>query len=211
MIDVPSPTLLRPVLALTIVVATAAGCADDAAGRDAGTALERIPVAAESATPAPVAAEVQEKSDVNEPTRILISDIGVDAELVGVGLADDSSMETPAYDSNQAGWYTEGPRPGEAGPAVIAAHVDSSTGPDVFARLDELDPGDEIIVIDTDGERHAWAVNRVEQHDKDALPIDDIWPAIDYPALTLITCAGDYEVDEYADNLIVYTDHLEGP
>lgn len=41
-------------------------------------------------------------------------------------------------------------------------------------------------------------MQRVEQHDKDALPADAIWGATADPALRLITCAGS------RDNIIVH-------
>ena len=75
---------------------------------------------------------------------IEIPAVGVDALLVPVGLRADRTMEVPPVD--QAGWYEPGPRPGEAGPAVIVGHVDSRRGPAVFFRLRDLRPGDRIVV-----------------------------------------------------------------
>jgi sortase (surface protein transpeptidase) len=75
---------------------------------------------------------------------IAIAAAGVDARVVPVGLRADRTMEVPAADL--AGWYEPGPRPGEAGPAVIVGHVDSRRGPAVFLRLDELRRGDRIVV-----------------------------------------------------------------
>jgi sortase (surface protein transpeptidase) len=143
---------------------------------------------------------------VAQPMMVRIPAIDVNADLVGVGLNPDGSMETPAYDSNQAGWYTKGPMPGEAGPAVIAAHVDSKTGPDVFYRLRDLRRGDHIVVIDRAGSRYLFTVNRLERHDKQALPYAKIWNETSAPVLRLVTCAGSYDrsAGEYEENLIVY-------
>lgn len=141
-----------------------------------------------------------------EPTRIALPAIDVDATVVGVGLQPDGAMETPAYDANQAGWYDEGPRPGATGPAVIAAHVDSKRGPDVFARLDELTKGDEIVVTDRSKREHTFRVQRLERYDKEALAYDEIWGRTPGPALRLITCAGRYDkaAGGYQGNLVVY-------
>lgn len=161
-------------------------------------------------TPAPTVEPTSDDASVGagEPGSVIIPAIDVAAELVGVGLAEDGSMETPDYDANQAGWYTEGPYPGEPGPAVIAAHVDSPSGnPDTFARLGELRPGDEITVIDETGAEHTWAVSHTQQTDKDELPYQEIWGDTPESVLRLITCAGAY-VDEWTDNLIVYADPL---
>jgi sortase (surface protein transpeptidase) len=135
---------------------------------------------------------------------VTIPAIGVDAQIVPVGLNADGSMETP--DFGLAGWYTEGPKPGDAGPSVIAAHVDSRSGPDVFYRLSDLAPGDEITVQRADGTTGTWIVEGSEQTDKDELPADRIWNATAEPVLRLITCGGDFDasVRHYTDNIIVY-------
>ncbi|MGW0228410.1 class F sortase [Actinopolymorpha singaporensis] len=146
------------------------------------------------------------RGQVTDPAFLTIPAIDVDATVVGVGLLPHGEMETPAYDSNQAGWYVEGPRPGEPGPAVIVAHVDSRTGRDVFYRLRELQPGDRITVTDLADARHTFTVERLERADRDALPYGRIWNRDKHPVLRLITCAGSYDRSNggYQQNLIVY-------
>lgn len=143
-------------------------------------------------------------SEVAQPVSVAIPAIDVDAELVELGLNDDGSMETPEYASNLAGWYIEGPKPGEPGPAVIAAHVDNSDGPDTFARLHELEPGDEITVTDAMGNEYTWTVERSQTSNKRELPYRQIWNDTDEPVLRLITCSGAYVDGSYVENLIVY-------
>ena len=65
---------------------------------------------------------------------IEIAAIGVRAPVIRLGLNRDGTLEVPT-DFGDTGWWTGGPRPGERGPAVIAGHVDSRTGPAVFFRL----------------------------------------------------------------------------
>ena len=48
--------------------------------------------------------------------------------------------------AQEAGWYDQGPTPGQYGPAVIVGHVDTTTGPAVFHELKELRRGDRIEV-----------------------------------------------------------------
>jgi hypothetical protein len=140
------------------------------------------------------------------PERVIIEAIGVDAELVSLGLQADGSMEMP--DFGVAGWYAEGPRPGHPGPAVVAAHVDSRAGPDVFYRLRELAPGDEVVVSYQTGDEVVFEVVSSERLPKEELPGDRIWPVTADPVLTLITCGGDFDrsVRSYRDNVIVYTE-----
>jgi hypothetical protein len=139
------------------------------------------------------------------PLRVEIDAIGVDAELVELGLQPDGAMEVP--DFGWAGWYTEGPPPGLPGPAVIAAHVDSRAGPDVFFRLRELVAGDEVRVRYDSGDEVLFTVATSERVPKDELPGDRIWPVTADPLLTLITCGGEFDrqVRHYEDNVIVYT------
>lgn len=141
---------------------------------------------------------------VGEPTRVRIPAIDVDAELVALGLNDDQSMETP--DFGLAGWYDLGPLPGRPGPAVIAAHVDSVDGPDVFFRLQDLEVGDEITVDHATGGSTTFVVEDSEQQLKEELPIERIWNDTDEVVLRLITCGGDFDREErsYRSNVIVY-------
>lgn len=138
------------------------------------------------------------------PVAVEIPAIGVHAELVGLGLNDDGSMEVP--DFGFAGWYVNGPVPGAIGPAVIAAHVDSIDGPDVFYALSVLEPGDAVHVHREDGSTASFVVQELERHPKDDLPGDRIWAASDRPQLTLITCGGAFDrtAGHYTHNVIVY-------
>ena len=102
------------------------------------------------------------------PVSIAIAAVGVDARVVPVGLRADGTMEVPAVDL--AGWYEPGPRPGEAGPAVIVGHVDSRRGPAVFYRLGELRPGDRIVVGLQGGGARPFLVERVERRPQDGPP-----------------------------------------
>jgi sortase (surface protein transpeptidase) len=122
---------------------------------------------------------------------IAIPAAGVDARVVPVGLRPDGAMEVPEVD--RAGWYRLGPRPGERGPAVIVGHVDSREGPAVFFRLGQLRRGDRIVVGQDGGAAAAFAVERVERHPKEALPVARIWNPTGQPVLRLITCGGSFD------------------
>src|SRR5579875_2109551 len=68
---------------------------------------------------------------VGVPVSLEIPAIGVRTRLVRLGLTAAGALQVPASTA-VAGWYTGSPRPGEAGAAVIAGHVDSYLGPGVF-------------------------------------------------------------------------------
>jgi len=141
---------------------------------------------------------------IAEPVRIVIPSIEVDAKLIPVGLLDDGDMEVPPF--GLAGWYEPGPLPGNHGPAVIVAHVDTKKGPDVFYRLKDLEPGDEILVYGADGDVATFGVDSKEQRLKTELPVERIWNDTWEPLIRLITCTGEFDRSSghYLSNMIVY-------
>lgn len=143
-----------------------------------------------------------------EPVRVVIPAIDVDVSLIRLGLQADRSMQVP--DFGLAGWYAEGPKPGHPGPAVIAAHVDSWVGPDVFFGLGDLVAGDQVRVVFDSGDRVTFVVDSSVQAPKDDLPVEEIWPVTNERLLALITCGGvfDRSSRHYRDNLIVYATPL---
>lgn len=138
------------------------------------------------------------------PQGVRIDAIGVSATTVPVGLAPDGSLDVPPPGST--GWYSLGIRPGDDGYAVIAGHVDSHSGPDVFYRLRELNPGDVVSVRDESGRDLRFVVESTEQHAKTALPASRMWQPAARPMLALITCGGAFDPTRrtYLDNVVVY-------
>jgi sortase (surface protein transpeptidase) len=92
------------------------------------------------------------------------------------------------------------------GPAVIAGHVDSRTGPAVFYRLRDLRPGDQIRVVRADGSHVRFVVEGAGSHPKDGFPTGAVFGPVPGAALRLITCAGDFDRarGSYRDNLVVF-------
>jgi hypothetical protein len=188
----------------TILVIAATGAALSGLTGSATEPEDLPPAPAATHAPPPPPATVPHMARrVGKPTRLTIPAIGVNERLDGVGLKPDGAMETP--DFGDAGWYDLGPRPGAPGPAVLVAHVHGPAGDDVFARLDDLEPGDRVTVKRTDG-RSTFVVEAVEQAAKDALPYERIWNDTETPVLRLITCGGkpDPVTRMYPDNTIVF-------
>jgi sortase (surface protein transpeptidase) len=144
------------------------------------------------------------------PVRLVVPGIGVDADVVELGLEEDGTMEVPT-DFAQTGWFRPGPRPGRVGPAVIAGHVDDRSGPAVFFRLSELEAGDRIEVHGEGGELVVFEVTGSEQHPKDAFPTERVYRGTPGAELRLITCGGDFDRDvgSYRDNVIVYAERVD--
>jgi sortase (surface protein transpeptidase) len=210
----------RGVVVLGLVMLGAAGCASDR------TAGERVSHAAPPASRSAVAGATSTQPAAgptrstevidfpvgswrrlppSPPVRVEIPAMGVSSSLVRLGLNPDRTMEVPG-DFQVAGWFTGAPQPGQLGPAVIAGHVDSRTGPAVFHRLRELPPCDQIRVVRADQIRVVrFEVDSLASYPKQSLPPEAVYGATTAPVLRLITCAGSFDraSRSYRDNLVV--------
>lgn len=141
------------------------------------------------------------------PVGVRIPAIGVDSELMALGLRSDGSLEVPPG-GFPAGWYTGGPTPGELGPAIIVGHVDWAGSPGVFFSLRELAPEQEILVEREDGSTARFRVESIQQFPKDAFPTEVVYADIDHAGLRLITCGGafDRQSRSYRDNIVVFAE-----
>jgi sortase (surface protein transpeptidase) len=139
------------------------------------------------------------------PARVSIPAIGVDARVIRLGLDRNGALEVPSR-WGDAGWYVHSPRPGAPGPAVLAGHVDSTSGPAVFYRLGALHRGAAIRVARTDGTIARFRVQRVERWPKAHFPTRRVYGDTRRPTLRLITCGGAFDsgTGHYTDNTIVF-------
>ncbi|MEC3982526.1 class F sortase [Amycolatopsis sp. H20-H5] len=142
------------------------------------------------------------------PVSIQVPSIGVNSALLSLGLNPDQTVEAPK-DFSKAGWYDYGPTPGEAGASVILGHIDSYRGPAVFYRLSKLNPGDQIVVTRNDGSTATFTADTRRQYPKSQFPANDVYGAVDYAGLRLVTCGGQFDgkARSYLDNIVVYA-HL---
>ena len=148
------------------------------------------------------------------PTRVSIARVGINADLLAVGLAQDGAVGVPpAGEPLKAAWYDRGPAPGQAGPAVITGHVDSRFAPGnraAFYELGDVRPGDDVDVARTDRRVAVFRVDSVALVPKSGFPTREVYGPLGYAALRLITCGGHYDRHSgYSDNIIVYA-HLIG-
>jgi Sortase domain len=148
----------------------------------------------------------------SRPMRIVISSIGVRAAVHGVGRDRDGAIAVPALSLiNEAGWFTEGPSPGQYGPAILVGHVDTHDRPAVFHRLQELKAGARIEITRRDQYVAVFEVNSVETFRKSDLPTKRVYDDYSRPALRLITCGGSWVGGDlgYASNIIVFASLIE--
>ncbi|MCZ2830805.1 class F sortase [Modestobacter sp. VKM Ac-2986] len=199
----------------TSVVLAAAGVAAVVLVPHGGPQPVRLDVPVAASVPAPVAGQPADAAALqlpaSAPVRVRIPALGVTSAVIELGLQDDGSMEVPrgAY---PVGWYDRSPTPGELGPAVLAGHVDWAGEPGALYGLRELLPGDEVVVERADGTVATFRVDRVEEHDKDAFPSDEVYGDLPTAGLRLITCGGsfDSETGDYDDNVIVFATLVSG-
>jgi len=199
--------------------ASACGSDDDAAEPvNPGLAVGAAPSASATATASsgPAAAPVNYASPLprSEPTGIKIPRLNVSAPMTDLGLKPDGTIEEPPLSKpNLAGWWKDGPTPGEGGPSVILGHVDADRHAAVFYRLKDLRPGDRIQVTRQDGSTATFAVQSVERVPKASFPGQKVYAEdLDYPALRLVTCGGTFDAStgHYVDNVIAYTRLVTG-
>jgi len=167
---------------------------------------------------------------VEVPIELLIPSLDVNAPVIGVGLSSENVMDTPRGPIDDplwhtAYWYRGSGIPGESGTATIAAHVNDPLGrPEIFAYLQDLHPGDLIIIhytmlnIDI-----RFIVDQIRvyslQESSDPAVLTQIYgagpvagtgpqPSPDgLSHLTLITCAGNIVNGQFDHHRVVYATH----
>ena len=201
-------------LILVAAVLAAAGIAEisranTASGppRPAATVLGKLPPATKPA------AVTLPALPYSVPTHVDIPAVNLHAAVITVDLNADDSIGTPSLSNAKvAAWYDRSPTPGQAGSAIMDAHVDSSRMSDyrgAFFYLGLAKPGMEIDVTRADTSVAVFTIDEVQAALKSQFPTDKVYAATSYPALRLITCGGDYDkkTHEYLGNTIVYA-HL---
>lgn len=138
-----------------------------------------------------------------QPIAIEIENINVrDAAIIPVGVnQEDLSFEVPPAD--QVGWYEFGSAPGEAGSAVLAAHIAFNGVDGVFRYLENVEVGAVVVVSFDDGSTLRYRIENVTEYDKEALP-ESLWARDGREQLALITCGGafNYQLDSYESNTV---------
>ena len=206
--------MLRSAAGVTLAALLIAGCssaASDVAARPDAAGPRPAPSSSPSPSPLPPLqfGAVREVARSPVPVRLRIPDLGVDAEIGAVGTAEDGTIEVPAR-WEDVGWYDGGARPGEAGPAVLLGHVDSTSGPAVFFRLLQVRPGTIVEVVGADASVRRFGVDRLQSFPKVRFPTEAVYlPGLE-PELRLVTCGGRFDrtTGHYVDNVVVWASLL---
>ncbi len=168
----------------------------------AGCGVDAFSSAPPPAPPPPLPTVTQTAPTVGDPRLIEVPSIDARSDLVALGVDEENRPEVPPLDEPlQAGWLEGGPEPGEPGAAVIVGHINGNGQPGVFARLDQLAPGD---LVRIDGRE--WTVYEVLRVSKTAFPTNRVFSSSGPPEIRLITCGGvlDTTSGRYEDNVIAF-------
>lgn len=164
---------------------------------------------------------------VDVPLELRIPSIQVSASVIGVGLTAENLMDAPKGPADdpvwhQVFWFRGGGIPGDSGTATFAGHVDDPLGrPTVFTRINELRPGDQIVVHDTrSGNDVHFIVTETKVYSLEEASDPSVLTRVygsgpvtgggPQPApdglshLALITCSGDFVSGAYDLRIVVY-------
>jgi sortase (surface protein transpeptidase) len=195
------PTLLLTLACLgTTTLFALTGCSAAVEPRPAAA-----PKTAAEGTPPP-ASSSSANTRPEAPVHLTIPSIGVDSDVMRLGLNTDGTVEVPPSDKGMTtGWYSGGPVPGAPGPAVLIGHNDTRYGRAVFHDLKKIAKGADIAVRDAAGKEVHFKVTGRETADKKAFPTERVYGRTEGRALRLITCDGAFDAQGHTlDNLIVY-------
>ncbi|HEV2028613.1 MAG TPA: sortase [Candidatus Dormibacteraeota bacterium] len=204
--------LLAGLLSVVMVSISVDGIAQHASPTVAslapGTQLIGSKAVAVDPPPAPAAETFSAASGPITPSRLRIPAIGIDAWIGAVGLRKDGSMDVPD-NLWTSSWLAKGPRPGQAGNAVIAGHRGVGS-PALFSHLENVQPGDKIYVSDAAGNQLAYVVTRVAVLDLSASTQVAVFGPTPGPQVVLITCFGRYvpSARTYDHRLVVFSSPL---
>jgi hypothetical protein len=152
---------------------------------------------------------LQEAARGDDPVHLLIAAIHVDTAIEPVGVLSTGNLDTPQNNPwEDAGWYKDGPRPGEQGSAVLDGHLNRPGGaPAVFWSLADMKIGDEVIVTTSEGKTLRYRVTGSARYAPQKAPLQEIFGDTQGSHLNLITCAGYWLPAEQQTSLrmVVYT------
>lgn len=144
------------------------------------------------------------------PVALEIPSIDVESSnFVDLQVGENGTIDVPGS-ADEVGFYAGGPTPGQIGPAVLGAHVDSTKGPGVFYNLGAVKPGAKIHITRQDKTRTTFVVDRVALYPKDDFPTEAVYHGdFDRAEIRLVTCGGIFDpAKHYLDNVVVFG-HLD--
>jgi LPXTG-site transpeptidase (sortase) family protein len=146
------------------------------------------PTAAPSPTPIP---------DYGTPTWMTIPSIGLDDQIVEVGIHD-GAYEASWWD---VGHQDDSPDPGDIGNSIFNGHVSTINAGHVFRNLKKVQAGNAVFIY-SDAYRTEWSITDVFSVPRDST---DFMVQTEDPRITLYTCDGVWNPiqRQFSDRLVV--------
>jgi LPXTG-site transpeptidase (sortase) family protein len=116
---------------------------------------------------------------------------GVAAPIFRVGINTQSEMELP-HNARDVAWLDEGGFPGDTQNPVLAGHINYSHRAGSFSRIQQLRPGD-TIVVDINGKHYEYAVRWTCLFDRQTDLAAQIMGYTNTQSITLISCGGVFD------------------
>ena len=154
--------------------------------------------------------DFQWKGTKDDPKKLKIESIGVDAYIQNVGVDQNDQMAVP-NNVHIAGWFVDSVKPGKKGLSIIDGHLDGRRGEGVFDTLGTVKTGATIAVEFGSEEVRTFKVKDVKtvalNKAADILYSQD--PSISQQ-LNLITCGGAYDAKKkvYDKRIIVVAERV---
>lgn len=128
-----------------------------------------------------------------EPVQIAIPSANIESAVERVGIDKDGKMQAPST-PKIVSWYQFGGIPGDNGNVVLSGHRDSTFGPGVFYTLENIKPGNPVLITDAKKNVHTYYATQISVLSAKQLPIDEIFSEQkNSKLLYLITCAGRFD------------------
>jgi LPXTG-site transpeptidase (sortase) family protein len=139
------------------------------------------------------------------PVRLAIPSIKLTSAIMPMGVLSNGELDVPSGKTNNVGWYAKGTVPGEAGSAVLDAHVFAA-----FSKLDDVKVGDHIQVGMSDGTTRTFAVTKTKVYKLASLSSQELF-GDGGKYIHLITCAGSLTPNHstYTHRLVVYAELVD--
>lgn len=141
------------------------------------------------------------------PVVVRIPDAGVDAEVEQQQIVDGQMLDPSG--PWVVAWYEQSARAGAIGNCIGSGHVDYwDVGPAVFYEVAGLQEGAQIEVVGGDGATYVYEVENIQRVEvanltSEQLNSPEMVGPTDYAAITLITCGGDFNGQEYTQRDII--------
>jgi len=155
----------------------------------------------------PASAQAVQSGTSTVPVRLKIPALSIDANVQQVGRTKAGAVGIPSNFTDVA-WYQYSPVPGALGNALIDGHLDNAISlPGVFKHLSDIQPGDDIYVVNASGQELHFTVTKTESIPYNATSTDEIFSTSSAAHLILITCQGtwDQSIKEYSNRLVVFS------